>query len=129
MPPCRAVPYKPKHQVAVLNWTDAGTEWGCADDVLYGGVPNQHGTWYYGRGGWCDGAAVRPWVVDITDALLPPPARSAGHLIGGAGAGAAAPNNTLWIKGLGPGGREPRDPPADAGSAYIMMSTGVVWYE
>eukprot|EP00198_Chlamydomonas_reinhardtii_P013420 XP_001702757.1 predicted protein [Chlamydomonas reinhardtii] len=53
----------------------------------------------------------------------------AGHLIGGAGAGAAAPNNTLWIKGLGPGGREPRDPPADAGSAYIMMSTGVVWYE
>ncbi|KAG2446289.1 hypothetical protein HXX76_000878 [Chlamydomonas incerta] len=71
-------------EVAVLDWTDAGTEWGCADDVLHGGVPNQHGTWYYGRGGWCDGAA-----------------------------------------GLGPGGREP----TDAGSGYIMMSTGVVWYE
>ncbi|KAG2446292.1 hypothetical protein HXX76_000881 [Chlamydomonas incerta] len=132
-------------EVAVLDWTDAGTEWGCADDVLHGGVPNQHGTWYYGRGGWCDGAAVRPWIVDITDELLPP-APSAGHLAGdgltgraggsggagagagagpGPGPGAGAENNTLWVKGLGPGGREP----TDAGSGYIMMSTGVVWYE
>jgi hypothetical protein len=32
------------------------------------------GTWFLGRDGWCDGQAVRPWVIDVTGQLLPPPA-------------------------------------------------------
>ena len=39
---------------------------GCAQRVDLGVVPNQHGTWYYGRGGWCPGQDVAPWVVDVT---------------------------------------------------------------
>ena len=38
----------------------------CAQRVDLGVVPNQHGTWYYGRGGWCPGQDVAPWVVDVT---------------------------------------------------------------
>lgn len=34
----------------------------CADT----GVPGQQGTWKYSRAGWCPGADVRPWVLDIT---------------------------------------------------------------
>lgn len=26
--------------------------------VLEGSEPNEHGTWQYGRGGWCDGQEV-----------------------------------------------------------------------
>lgn len=48
---------------------NAGTALGCADRVLEGVVPNEHGTWLYGRDGWCDGQEVVPWVVDITSAL------------------------------------------------------------
>lgn len=29
-------------------------------------VPDQQGTWQYPRAGWCPGADVRPWTVDIT---------------------------------------------------------------
>ena len=32
-----------------------------------GGVPNQYGTWVYGRAGWCPGQDVAPYVVDITE--------------------------------------------------------------
>ena len=35
-------------------------------DVPLGVVPNEHGTWLYGRDGWCDGQEIEPWVVDIT---------------------------------------------------------------
>lgn len=42
---------------------------GCARRVDEGVVPNQHGTWYLGRGGWCPGQEVRPHVIDITSQL------------------------------------------------------------
>jgi Peptide-N-glycosidase F, C terminal/Peptide-N-glycosidase F, N terminal len=29
-------------------------------------VPNQQGTWKYSRAGWCPGADVKPWQIDIT---------------------------------------------------------------
>lgn len=55
------------------SWTlehpTAGTRWGCADQVVDGVVPNQAGTWVYGRAGWCPGLEVRLWNVDITEAL------------------------------------------------------------
>lgn len=38
--------------------TVTGTQWGCADKVPQGSVPNEHGTWMYGRNGWCDGQEV-----------------------------------------------------------------------
>ena len=43
----------------VLTFSTAGTHWGCADRVAAGSVPNEHGTWQYGRAGWCDGQQVR----------------------------------------------------------------------
>ncbi|XP_015757010.1 PREDICTED: uncharacterized protein LOC107336447 [Acropora digitifera] len=56
-----------------INFTrvfkNAGTALGCADRVPEGVIPNEHGTWLYGRDGWCDGQEVIPWVVDITGAL------------------------------------------------------------
>lgn len=35
-----------------------GTQWGCTLAVPYGSEPNEHGTWFYGRNGWCDGQHV-----------------------------------------------------------------------
>lgn len=46
---------------------EANLQFGCADQVADGTVPNQSGTWVYGRSGWCPGLEVRPWEVDITD--------------------------------------------------------------
>ncbi|XP_013395594.1 uncharacterized protein LOC106162737 [Lingula anatina] len=47
----------------------AGTPLGCADRVPQGVTPNEHGTWLYGRDGWCDGQQVDPWVIDVTSAV------------------------------------------------------------
>ena len=47
----------------------AGTDEGCTNATAAGALPNEHGTWLYGRDGWCDGSAVRPWVVDVTGAV------------------------------------------------------------
>jgi hypothetical protein len=39
----------------------------CEADIGVGGtVPNQLGTWWFGRGGWCPGRHVDPWVIDAT---------------------------------------------------------------
>jgi hypothetical protein len=35
-------------------------------DCATTGVPGQQGTWKYSRAGWCPGAVVLPWTVDIT---------------------------------------------------------------
>ena len=32
-----------------------------------GVIPNQYGTWGYGRAGWCPGRDVDPYIIDITD--------------------------------------------------------------
>lgn len=50
-----------------------GTALGCAMRVKEGAVPNEHGTWLYGRGGWCDGLQVNPWRVDVTKQVGPSP--------------------------------------------------------
>ena len=57
----------PEH---VLAFPGAGTRDGCTEDVVNGTVPNQHGTWYLGRGGWCPGSDVRPWIADITSDVV-----------------------------------------------------------
>ncbi len=48
-----------------------GNESGCAETVSQGTVPNQPGTWWFGRGGWCPGLEVAPFVVDVTDQVTP----------------------------------------------------------
>ena len=35
-----------------------------------GVIPNQYGTWGYGRAGWCPGRDVIPYIMDITDYLV-----------------------------------------------------------
>jgi len=49
----------------------AGNNKGCIDEVDKGMVPNQGGTWWFGRGGWCPGEQVDPWVQDVTDKVTP----------------------------------------------------------
>ncbi|XP_035529090.1 LOW QUALITY PROTEIN: uncharacterized protein si:dkey-256h2.1 [Morone saxatilis] len=52
-----------------LIFDSAGSPLGCTTQVKEGAVPNEYGTWLYGRGGWCDGQQVNPWRVDITEQL------------------------------------------------------------
>ena len=50
---------------------EAGTQNKCIDQIESGMVPNQGGTWWFGRGGWCPGQQVQPWVVDVTANVTP----------------------------------------------------------
>jgi hypothetical protein len=49
-----------------LRFPMAQSQDGCRDRVGEGVVPNQHGTWYFGRGGWCPGLDVPGFVADLT---------------------------------------------------------------
>ena len=86
--------------VFTKDFPEASTSGGCigADQA----TPNQWGTWWYGRGGWCPGAPVQPYVVDVT-ALAP--------------AGSTA---TVSYRGLYAG-----NTPAD-GSGDIVLSSWLV---
>ena len=53
---------------------DGGTQQGCLDLVDKGVIPNQFGTWVYGRAGWCPGWNVATFVADVTDAASLVPA-------------------------------------------------------
>jgi len=53
------------------SFPEARSPDGCANRVNEGVVPNQHGTWYFGRGGWCPGLDVAPWVRDVTAQAAP----------------------------------------------------------
>ncbi|MGI6395563.1 MAG: peptide-N-glycosidase F-related protein [bacterium] len=48
------------------HFSNAGTSRGCFDSVKEGAVPNQYGSWIYGRAGWCPGQDVKPVIIDIT---------------------------------------------------------------
>jgi hypothetical protein len=52
-----------------VEFFHAGTMWGCVEEVKNGVEPNEHGTWNYGRDGWCDGSPVDAHVFDVTDAV------------------------------------------------------------
>ncbi len=46
---------------------DEAESWlGCIDQIDDGALPNQYGTWYLGRGGWCPGLDVPPYRADVT---------------------------------------------------------------
>lgn len=53
------------------TFDEANSETACQDDVSGGTVPNQAGTWWFGRGGWCPGREVTPFVSDVTDHVTP----------------------------------------------------------
>ena len=59
---------------AEFRWSSehvAGTGMGCTEHVRTGRVqPNEHGTWYTGRNGWCNGADVPVHVFDVTAAVV-----------------------------------------------------------
>lgn len=69
------------------KWTKthpkAGTAYGCRDQIADGVVPNQFGSWIFGRGGWCPGLDVAPWSADITSALAAENTISYVGLLGG----------------------------------------------
>jgi len=48
-----------------------GDQSGCVPELARGMTPNQGGTWWFGRGGWCPGQQVEPWVVDVTELATP----------------------------------------------------------
>ena len=52
--------------VAAAQFMAAGSALGCTEFVPDGALPNEHGTWYYGRNGWCDGMDVKPLEWDVT---------------------------------------------------------------
>ena len=54
-----------------LDFPQAGTDRDCMDKVAIGTVPNQYGTWWYGRSGWCPGLEVPLVLTDVTDQVTP----------------------------------------------------------
>ncbi len=53
-----------------INFDNAGTSDGCFEEVKNGVVPNQYGSWPYGRAGWCPGKDVSLIEIDVTEALV-----------------------------------------------------------
>jgi hypothetical protein len=49
-----------------VRLSDAGSAQGCMDQTAEGTVPNQYGTWWYGRSNWCPGREVEVKTIDIT---------------------------------------------------------------
>lgn len=82
-----------------------GQATGCVDQIENQMTPNQSGTWWYGRGGWCPGQVVMPYDVDVT---------------ADAGSDGAA---TVGYRGL----LDNADPPDGAGD--ILLNAWLVVYE
>jgi hypothetical protein len=40
------------------------------EQVSEGTIPNQYGTWWYGRSNWCPGREVQLRTIDITDQVV-----------------------------------------------------------
>jgi len=53
-----------------IDFNNAGTDRGCFDLVNEGVVPNQSGSWPFGRAGWCPGQDVKLINIDITDKVI-----------------------------------------------------------
>lgn len=54
----------------LFTYTLGDQTWGCMDQIEQGTVPNQYGTWWFGRNGWCPGKQVDMQLVDVTDQVL-----------------------------------------------------------
>lgn len=49
------------------DFPEAEGTYDCMEKAAQGTVPNQYGTWWYGRAGWCPGLEVPTVMADITD--------------------------------------------------------------
>ena len=100
-----------QHEFKVGNATymedhdTVGNQEGCIDEIENGMVPNQGGTWWFGRGGWCPGQQVEPWIVDVTADVTPGASTQVSY--------------KAFLNGA--------PPPADAGN--IIMASYLVTYE
>lgn len=99
------------------TWTqefpEAGSAYGCAEQVAQQTVPNQYGTWVYGRGGWCPGKQVDVWSADVTSAVE------------------VGAENVVEYRGLFEG-QEYAPEPLDSGSGFgarIDLASWLVYYE
>lgn len=52
-----------------IDFDNAGTSRGCFDLVSEGTVPNQYGSWPFGRAGWCPGQDVKFIKIDVTEKI------------------------------------------------------------
>jgi hypothetical protein len=87
----------------LLDHPVVGDEEGCIAGIELGMTPNQWGTWWFGRGGWCPGQHVVPWVIDVTADVTP-----------------GAPANVTY-RGLFDGS------PPDVGRGNIVLSSWLVF--
>jgi len=55
----------------VIDFPWIGDDLGCMKQVSEGTVPNQYGTWWYGRSGWCPGKEAPITLTDVTDMVTP----------------------------------------------------------
>ena len=53
------------------NHGTVGDSEACIEEIENGVVPNQGGTWWLGRGGWCPGQQVEPYILDVTTDWTP----------------------------------------------------------
>jgi Peptide-N-glycosidase F, C terminal len=58
------------HEV-VRDFPETESQRDCMDQVAEGTVPNQYGTWWYGRSGWCPGKEVPMVRIDVTEYVTP----------------------------------------------------------
>lgn len=96
------------------EFPEAGDTFGCADQIGIGTVPNQYGTWYLGRGGWCPGMDVKPFQVDVTDDIV------------------AGQTNVIEYKSLHDGQPwfpEPFSSPGGGFAGNVRISSWLVFYE
>lgn len=73
---------------------------GCMDQVDQGTVPNQYGTWWYGRSGWCPGKEVPMVMTDITAQVTPGQDATIayhGYYLGSDYPGSASIHMTSWL--------------------------------
>lgn len=76
---------------------EAGSSNKCMANMDKGMTPNQGGTWWFGRGGWCPGMQVDPWVADLTEVAKPGQALTLSYQ--GLLAGKAPPDGSANIDG------------------------------
>ncbi len=53
--------------VLTVNFDVEGPDYRCEEEVDQGTVPNQYGTWWYSRHGWCPGRDVPVQLHDLTE--------------------------------------------------------------
>jgi hypothetical protein len=54
-----------------VSLSDAAAQYGCMEQVKEGTIPNQYGTWWYGRSNWCPGREVQLKTIDISEQITP----------------------------------------------------------